>query len=250
MKEVITTFDNGKVKEKYSIDVNGKKEGEYISYYGNGNVDGKCIYHNDKKEGEFILYHINGIVSVKCNYHDDKLEGEYITYYKNGSVNYKCNFHNGMVEGEYISYYGNGNIREKCNFHDDKKDGEFVEYYENGNIVRKCNYHDDKREGEYLKYNESNELIEHRIYKNDCIVKYLIGEYSDNIITLIENEVKKEDDYCLICRDEKDNKELIKLSCCHIYHKKCLVQWMKQIKNELCPMCQHEIDWSKASNLQ
>jgi E3 ubiquitin-protein ligase DOA10 len=66
---------------------------------------------------------------------------------------------------------------------------------------------------------------------------------------LVENEVKKEDDYCLICRDEKDDKGLIKLSCGHIYHKKCLIQWMKQIKNEVCPMCQQKIDWLKASNL-
>jgi hypothetical protein len=202
MKEVIKTFDNGKVKEKYFVNVNGGKEGESIWYYENGNVKEKCNYHNDFRDGEFIRY------------------------YENGSVCYKCNFHNGKTEGEY------------------------VEYYEKGNVYEKCNYNADKLEGEYFIYNESNELITHRIYEYDRVIKYLLGECTNNVITLVENDVKKEDDYCLICRDEKDDKELVKLSCGHTYHKKCLVQWMKQIKKELCPMCQHEIDWSKASNLQ
>jgi hypothetical protein len=100
-----------------------------------------------------------------------------------------------------------------------------------------------------LEYNERSQLIKHRIYEDDYIVKNLLGEYTNDIITLVENEVKKEEDYCLICRDEEDYKELIKLGCGHIYHNKCLIQWMKQIEKELCPMCQQEIDWSKASNL-
>jgi antitoxin component YwqK of YwqJK toxin-antitoxin module len=143
MKEVITTFDNGKVKEKYFVNVNGKKDGEYIEYHENGNVH------------------------IKCNYHNGKLEGEYILYYENGNVSVKCNLHDGYCEGEYICYYGNGNVKVKCN------------------------YHYNKEEGEYFEYNVSNQLIKHRIYENGYVTKYLLGEYTDSIITLVENDVKK-----------------------------------------------------------
>jgi hypothetical protein len=224
MKEVITTFDNGNIKKNYFIDVNGNKEGKYIEYHENGNVHIKWTYHDDKKEGECIWYYEGGNVEVKCNYHNDHSEGECIHYYENGCVCEKSNYHNNKLEGEYIWYYENENIKLKCNFHDNKIEGEFFEY------------------------DESSQLIKHRIYENDHIVKYLLGEYINNVILLVENETKKEDDYCLICRDE--NNKLVKLNCGHIYHKNCLMQWMKQINKELCPLCQQKIDWTKSSNLQ
>ena len=62
------------IKERY-FQINGKIEGEYISYYVNGNVDNKCFYKNDKIEGEKISYYSNGNVYKKCTYQNGKIEG-------------------------------------------------------------------------------------------------------------------------------------------------------------------------------
>ena len=67
------------IHQKY-FKMSGKIEGEYISYWANGNVYSKCVYQNGKIEGERISYHLNGNVEIKCTYQNGKLEGEYISY--------------------------------------------------------------------------------------------------------------------------------------------------------------------------
>jgi antitoxin component YwqK of YwqJK toxin-antitoxin module len=47
--------------------VNGKLEGEYISYHENGQLDWSCNYINDKKEGEQKFY-MNGELKEIKNY--------------------------------------------------------------------------------------------------------------------------------------------------------------------------------------
>ena len=62
------------IKEKF-FQINGKIEGEKISYYSNGNVSSKCFYIDGKLEGEKISYYSNGNVFYKCFYKNDKREG-------------------------------------------------------------------------------------------------------------------------------------------------------------------------------
>ncbi len=63
----------------------GKREGEYNTYYENGNI---------KEKG----YYINGLI-----------EGEYNTYYENGNIYIRCLYKNGKIKN-IIEYDYNGNI--------------------------------------------------------------------------------------------------------------------------------------------
>ena len=60
------------IHEKY-FQINGKKEGEYISYYWNGNVFSKCTYQNGKIEGEYISYCADGRIFLKLFYQNDEI---------------------------------------------------------------------------------------------------------------------------------------------------------------------------------
>nr|XP_043632846.1 E3 ubiquitin ligase BIG BROTHER-related-like [Erigeron canadensis] len=45
---------------------------------------------------------------------------------------------------------------------------------------------------------------------------------------------------CVICQESfKFGKRVIKLPCSHLYHSKCIIQWLKLKKN--CPICQKEV---------
>lgn len=44
---------------------------------------------------------------------------------------------------------------------------------------------------------------------------------------------------CSVCFEDIKSCENIKLNCGHIYHKKCIGEWMKL--NSSCPMCRAEI---------
>lgn len=60
---------------------NGKKDGDYILWYENGELNKHLHYKNDKLNGECILYnaHFNyGTIYMKCNYIDDKIVNEII----------------------------------------------------------------------------------------------------------------------------------------------------------------------------
>ena len=44
--------------------------------------------------------------------------------------------------------------------------------------------------------------------------------------------------HCVICLDNiKNNQEIVKLKCNHIFHYTCL----SKIKNNLCPLCRYKI---------
>ena len=72
---------SGKVTEIYKGSIkNGKREGAWISYYDNGQLDFKGNYKNGKREGAWISYWSNGQLRYKGNYKNGKEEGEWIDY--------------------------------------------------------------------------------------------------------------------------------------------------------------------------
>jgi antitoxin component YwqK of YwqJK toxin-antitoxin module len=74
-----------KLRIKY-FKFNGKKEGEYKSYYENGRPDMVRNYKNGKVEGEYKSYYENKQLEIIYNYKDGKLEGKYKMYYDNGQI--------------------------------------------------------------------------------------------------------------------------------------------------------------------
>ena len=68
----MTEKNNGIIQEYYDLTkakicyeffiFNGKKEGEYKSYYENGQLYSICNYKNGKYEGEYTQYYC----TVKC----------------------------------------------------------------------------------------------------------------------------------------------------------------------------------------
>ena len=65
---------------------NGVKEGDWIVYYGNGQLMYKGNLKNGKKEGVFVEYHKNGQLKRKCNYKNGNLDGAVVWYRSDGSV--------------------------------------------------------------------------------------------------------------------------------------------------------------------
>ncbi|XP_076935638.1 uncharacterized protein LOC143602410 isoform X1 [Bidens hawaiensis] len=49
-----------------------------------------------------------------------------------------------------------------------------------------------------------------------------------------------DEETCAICQENFEfGKQIITLPCVHLYHKKCIIKWLKLKKN--CPMCQKEV---------
>lgn len=54
--------------------------------------------------------------------------------------------------------------------------------------------------------------------------------------------IKKEEEIsCPVCLEEfKDKEDIIELPCQHLFHKKCIGEWLKQ--NHSCPTCRKKLD--------
>ena len=65
-----------------------------------------------------------------------------------------------------------------------------------------------------------------------------MDEYQFKHITKYESFKETE---CAICMEEYKGRDIIKsfYKCNHIFHKKCLLNWLK--KNNKCPICNHDL---------
>ena len=75
----VTGKEQGRIKD-------GKKEGEWVGYWGNGQLMSKVSYKNGKEEGEWVGYHGNGQLSSKGSYKNGLWEGDWVEYYGDGTL--------------------------------------------------------------------------------------------------------------------------------------------------------------------
>ena len=66
----VTGKEKGRIKD-------GKKEGEWVGYWGNGQLMSKVGFKNGKEEGEWIIYYSNGQVREKGIYKNGVMKGEW-----------------------------------------------------------------------------------------------------------------------------------------------------------------------------
>ena len=92
----------------FTGNVTGKKQGKIIE---------------GKPEGEFLTYYESGQLKEKINYKDGKKEGERILYYESGQLEEKVNYKEGVKNGEWLNYYDNGQLVRTRIY----KDGKLIE---------------------------------------------------------------------------------------------------------------------------
>ena len=89
---------DGLLYEEFAdVPLTGKVTGKY-----NGEV------RNGKREGEWLIYYDNGQLLEKVNVKNGKLDGEHVWYYDNGQLRGKQNYKNGGPEDEPEYYTKDG----------------------------------------------------------------------------------------------------------------------------------------------
>ncbi len=79
----------------YFIDEQNRKQGEYKSYYDDGQLWGHAFYLNDKRHGEYKYYRSNGQLFEQSFYINGKHHGEYKSYHWNGKLNHATFYYQG-----------------------------------------------------------------------------------------------------------------------------------------------------------
>ena len=141
LKHVETKFPNGKIKEVYTLNKNGEKEGKFQEYYEDGKIKEEAFFKNGKYSGIRTLFFQNGKPEIEENYTDGGLlNGAYKAYYDNGQVKVEKNYTQNVLTGPVKVYYESGKIKEEVMMSDNNENGPFTEYYEKGQIHWKGTY--------------------------------------------------------------------------------------------------------------
>jgi len=92
---------------------NGKRDGFWVSYHDNGQLQWEGDYKNGKKEGLWVSYYDNGQLRYKGNHKNGKSEGRWVRYWKNGQLWLEGADKNGKKEGRWVSYKEDGTVWEE-----------------------------------------------------------------------------------------------------------------------------------------
>ena len=66
-----------------------------------------------------------------------------------------------------------------------------------------------------------------------------------NIIEYVEKDDDFKNNSCIICYDDDSSQRGLKCVNSHVFHEKCLYNWIKESKKYDCPLCTNEMILSK-----
>lgn len=115
LTEKTTFYKNGKMKERYFVDENGKKQGVYRSFHKNGKLDIYTVYKNDKGNGIYKEFYESGILELSGHAKMDKLDGELKLFSEKGELEmYQLFFDDSL--GIEKKYYHNNILKSVKSF--------------------------------------------------------------------------------------------------------------------------------------
>lgn len=163
-------------------------EGEWKTYYKNGQIKAKGPFKNGKKHGKWVFYYPDGKKEQEGSFNENVLSGQWTWYYHNGQIKREEFFNrkglleglvveydslgNELAKGEYFNgeregswFYHVGDFKEVGAFIFGERDGVWTHYYKNGKVAFQGEFLEGEPRGKHVYY-----------HKNG--IKKLIGKYS------------------------------------------------------------------------
>ena len=128
-------MDNGLWTEKFSDE---PITGKVFGYFGE-EKNPKKVYignvRNGKKEGEWVsYYHSTGKKRFEYNFKNGKQDGLSIEWYENGQKDFEGTYKDGILDGLYTEWYENGQKKIEGIFKDGKPNKLIGKWSEDGSV--------------------------------------------------------------------------------------------------------------------
>ncbi len=153
------------------IDGNNKKQGTWIKYYPNGNIQYKGTFRDNHPVDTITRYYENSIKMSIMVYSDNGGDVYAYIYHPNGFPASEGNYTNQMKEGTWKFYSSakDGYLITEENYSENIRNGLSVKYFENGNIAEKINFIYGIKDGEWLRYYSDGTLFIKASYLNGML---------------------------------------------------------------------------------
>lgn len=160
-----------------SFDQKGRKTGDWLWFYANGDTMISAHYEAGELDGEYVEYDEQGRVVSKGNYLEGTEDGQWIYY--NGEYSEKGSYYDGMRMGEWVTRFPNGRAAFVIHFEQDVMHGKYTSYWENGRVKLTGRYVAGLRDGAWFKYDEEGELFLTTLYKDGKEIKWNTYDIKD-----------------------------------------------------------------------
>ena len=127
---------------------NGKKTGEWVTYFPGGNVASRGSYENDNPVGKWEYFFEDGSISSSGEYLGGQKNGYWSSFTTGGKLLSEVKYDKGT--GEYREYYPSGKLKVSGMMESEKRQGPWVFYFEDGKKEGECEF--DKGKGTYYGY--------------------------------------------------------------------------------------------------
>lgn len=182
-----------------SYDKFGKRIGEWVWFFDNGDTSHVINFVEDKRVGRYRSYHkgnvisydyeldeneevqglvkekfVNGAKYAETNYKDNKKNGVQHYFNLTGGIR-RTNIYNeeGLLSDSAISYYANGKIRSVEHFDNGELTGTATYYHNDGKTIHSTGkLEDGLKEGEWVFYHRNGKLKEKGSYKKGSPIDY------------------------------------------------------------------------------
>lgn len=156
VKAVVMNQDSGRVSRIRMYHPNGKlaATGKYVNqkkdstwlYFNelDGTLASEEIYINTLREGQWKTYYPEGQVMEVTTYRHDIREGPWLQYFSDGSLKSECAYENDLLEGRFVIYHLNGKVEVSGAYKHSQKDGTWVYLNEIGEMEVKETYESGK----------------------------------------------------------------------------------------------------------
>lgn len=99
-------------KIEYEV-VDGKKSGEFKTYFKNGKLEMIGRIKENLNQGKWTYYYQTGQVESEGSFEDDLPEGTWKWFYENGKLREEGTYIKGNREGRWILYDADGKVKEE-----------------------------------------------------------------------------------------------------------------------------------------
>jgi len=136
-------FSTGSLYIKYTEDQDGNKQGKYVKYFPNGEIEESSTYKDDKLHGECKKYKLvdklvsnRPILVSSSSYTLGKLDGlRQVWCETTGKPLVISNYNYGVLDGEHTEWYPNGNLHKKHIYKNGKLMPGSKTWFEDGTLL-------------------------------------------------------------------------------------------------------------------
>jgi antitoxin component YwqK of YwqJK toxin-antitoxin module len=156
-EQIITDFKHIGTKEKWEKEepkgqlINGKKNGNWKTYFTNGRLAAVENYKDDTLHGLQTHYSPEGGYKARSNYNMGIKVDSFLLYNSNGLLNFEeYRDSTGTPQGQFRVYDTNGQLIQLGQYKDGKFDGEFRTFYQTGKLKTIEHYRQGERIGTWI----------------------------------------------------------------------------------------------------